>query len=625
MFDKNTVIGLFLSSVLFMIFMYVSFENGKKQKQILKAKTENTATASKTTTTTNTSINSNPATISKTPVVSDSTKQYELASKYGVFANSTKQAVKHLTIETELMKIEFSSKGGSIQQVELKKFKTHDQKPLLLTTHKDNYYSFIFSTNNNLSINTDDMIFETDAQNIVLKGDEKKSISFKLKAADGKYVEQLYTISGNSYVVDHKLNFVNLNDVLLSNIAYINLNWYQTCRQLEYKVLTERRYSALYYQNKIKSTSQLEGQTPQSIKESDLNWIGYKQQFFSSILSCKEGMSGTLATDFNAKDTSFNKKYISSLSIPYTNSANSSLNFEWYLGPNDYMALKKLDKGYEKMIPLASNFALFKWMGFVNKYAIIPIFNFLKKFTTNYGLIIFILALLIKLVLTPFTLQQSRQSAIMQIMKPELDELKAKYENDPQKYSAEQMKIMSKVGASPLSGCLPMLLQMPILISMYNFFPASIELRQAPFLWAHDLSTYDSIWSFAPFLGLDHLSLFTILMTLTSLLNAFITPQPQSQDNPGMKYMPYIFPIMLFFMFNSFSAALTYYYLLFNVFSIIQVWIIKKFFINEEKLKAEIHAKKNAPAKKGGWMEKLENYSKQQQAQLKNQQKGAKR
>lgn len=623
MFDRNTAIGLLLSSVLFMIFMYVTY-NQNKNKMNQKAKTEvvakeKTATAT-TTNTTNTSI----TTVSPT-VNNDSLKQVELTSKYGVFANSTKVATKNFTIETDLMKIEFSNKGASIQQVELKKFKTHDLKPLMLTTHKDNYYSFVFPINNNLSINTDDMKFETDASNMVLKGDEKKSISFKLKAADGQYVEQVYTISGNSYLLDHKVNFVNLNNVLPSNLSYINLNWYQTCRQLEYKVPVERRYSALYYQNKANSTSQLEDANPESKKETDLNWIAYKQQFFSTILSSKEGMSGTIATDFNLKDTSFNKKYLSTLSVPLSNSNNATLNFEWYLGPNDYTALKNMDKGYENMIPLASNFVLFKWMGFVNKYAIIPIFNILKKFTTNYGIIIFILALLIKLVLTPFTLQQSRQSAIMQIMKPELDELKAKYENDPQKYSAEQMKIMSKVGASPLSGCLPMLLQMPILISMYNFFPASIELRQAPFLWAHDLSTYDSILNFPSIFGMDHLSLFTILMTVTSLLNAFITPQPQSQDNPGMKYMPYIFPVMLFFMFNSFSAGLTYYYLLFNVFSIAQVWIIKKFFINEEKLKAEIHAKKNAPAKKGGWMEKLENYSKQQQAQVKAQQKGAKK
>jgi YidC/Oxa1 family membrane protein insertase len=266
--------------------------------------------------------------------------------------------------------------------------------------------------------------------------------------------------------------------------------------------------------------------------------------------------------------------------------------------------------------------AIFKWMGFVNKYAIIPIFNLLKNFTHNYGIIIFVLALIIKLVLTPFTLQQSRYSAKMQILKPELDKLKEKYGDDQQKFSAEQMKIMSKVGMSPLSGCLPMLLQMPILISMYNFFPASIELRQASFLWANDLSTYDSILSFPPIFGIDHLSLFTILMTITSLINAWITPQPQSQDNPGMKYMPYIFPFMLFFMFNSFSAALTYYYLLFNVFSIVQVWVIKKFFIDEKKLEAEIHAKKNAPAKKGGWMDKLENYTKEQQAKAKAQQKG---
>ena len=621
MFDRNTVIGLFLSSVLFMIFMYVTY-NQNKNKMQENAKTEKVIT---TTTEPNKAVSN---TVVTPTILNDSAKNIELTNKYGVFAASKKLPVKNIVIENDLMKIEFSSKGASIQQIELKKFKTHDQKPLILTSHKDNYYAFIFPLNNNLSINTDEMTFETDATNLIVKGDEKKSISFKLKASNGQYIEQLYTISGNSYLVGHKLNFVNLNSILRTDLNEITFKWIQRCRQIEYKVATERRYSTIYYQNKFGgSVIGLEEQGPQSVTENknEISWIGYKQQFFSTILSCNEGMKGKMYTDFDMKDSSYNKKYVSTLSLPMTNGANSSLNFEWYLGPNDFTALKNMDKGYEKIIPLASSAPIIKYMGFVNRYAIIPIFNILKKFTANYGIIIFILALLIKLVLTPFTLQQSRQSAIMQIMKPELDELKAKYENDPQKYSAEQMKMMSKVGASPLSGCLPMLLQMPILISMYNFFPASIELRQASFLWANDLSTYDSIANFPPIFGLDHLSLFTILMTVTSLINAFITPQPQSQDNPGMKYMPYIFPVMLFFMFNSFSAALTYYYLLFNVFSIIQVWVIKKFFINEEKLKAQIHAKKNAPAKKGGWMEKLENYSKQQQAQMKAQQKSAKK
>lgn len=623
MFDRNTVIGLALSSVLFMIFMYVSFQKDKKYrlehppvKEVVVEKKTST-TDSKTTTINNNNVVANT-------IVNDSIKNIEASGKYGVFANSVNTPVKTFTVENEVMKITFSNKGASVKQVELKKFKTWDKKPLLMTANNDNYYSFNFQIKNNLIINSGEMNFESDNNNIVLKGDEKKSISFKLKAADGQYVEQLYTLSGNSYVVDQKVNFVNLNNILPDNIAYVELNWIQKCRQLEYKVTDERRYSGLYFQNRIsKSVYDLIGQTPESkSNESEIGWIGYKQQFFSTILSSSEGMSGKVSTDFDPKDTTINKKYVSTLNLPLTNSANSSINLEWYYGPNDYTALRKMDKGYENLIPLASSMAIFKWMGFVNKYAIIPIFNLLKNFTHNYGIIIFILALIIKLVLTPFTLQQSRYSAKMQILKPELDKLKEKYGDDQQKFSAEQMKIMSKVGMSPLSGCLPMLLQMPILISMYNFFPASIELRQASFLWAHDLSTYDSILSFPPIFGMNHLSLFTILMTITSLINAWITPQPQSQDNPGMKYMPYIFPFMLFFMFNSFSAALTYYYLLFNVFSIIQVWVIKKFFIDEKKLEAEIHAKKNAPAKKGGWMEKLENYTKEQQAKAKAQQRG---
>lgn len=624
MLDRNTTIGLVLSAILFILFIYVSNENSKKiqEQNATKAKQEKVEQEKK-----KIEVDQKQVSVSNTPVNTtnnDSIIQFQNMQRYGAFSSTVTNQVKKLIIENEVMKITFSTKGAMIEQVELKKFKSATKQPLLLTASKDNYYSFVLPLQNNAVLNTADMHFETDASSISISGNDTKTISFKLKSDNGGYLEQVYTLKGNSYMLDHKLNFVDLKSSLQANNIYAGLNWYQTCRKLEAKIDVEKRNSALYYQFNNGTTENI---TKSKEKVNDIHWIAYKQQFFSSILSIKEGMSGMVEIDYTSEDTSYNKKFLTRVNIPISNNNNTSnsISMEWYLGPNDYTALRKMDKGYETMIPLAGSIPPFSWFGFVNKYAIIPIFNLLKKFTLNYGIIIFILALIIKIVLTPFTMQQSRQSAIMQIMKPELDELKAKYENDPQKYSTEQMKIMSKVGASPLSGCIPLLLQMPILISMYSFFPASIDLRQASFLWANDLSTYDHFGHFGPIFGFDHISIFALLMTITSLINAFVTPQPQSQDNPGMKYMPYIFPIVLFFVFNSFSAALSYYYLLFNVFSIIQVWIIKKFFIDEEKLKAEIHAKKSAPAKKSGWLEKLENYSKQQQEELRKQQRSSKK
>ena len=619
MFDRNTIIGITLSIAFFIAFVIQS--QNKSQKEQLIQRTAFVADSIKSVKEKSIQKPQSPvltASVASPVAVNDSSAKEQLVEKFGAFSSNTSNVVKDITIENEVMKLTVSTKGAVLKSIELKKFKTWDQKPLILTINADNKTSLGFNIKN-AYILSDELIYETDASApIVVSGNEQKSISLKVKASATEYFEQIYTLKGNSFLLDYNINFVNLNNIIPAGATDLTLKWNQTTREIEKSIDNERRYSGIYYQYQNGDVEDLTGAKNEEISNlTTIKWISFKQQFFNMTLLYKDGMSPKkISTVVDPEDKSYTKKFAAELKLTLP-SPNSKLSFQYYFGPNDYNALKKMDNGMQHIMPLASTWKIFSWMGFVNEYGIIPLFNVLKNFTTNYGIVIFIIALLIKLILTPFTIQQTRQSMVMQIMKPDLDKLKDKYKDDPTKFSAEQMKLMSKVGASPLSGCLPMLLQMPILIAMYNFFPASIDLRQAHFLWANDLSTYDAIWAFKPILfGIDHISLFTVLMTITSLANAFITPQPGQQDNPAMKYMPYFFPIMLLFMFNNFPAALTYYYLLFNLFSIIQTYLIKKFYFNEDKLREEIADKKTKEPKKGGWMQKIEDMQKQQQAQL---------
>lgn len=623
MFDRNTIIGITLSIAIFFVYLTYSSNKAQKDKVAIRAafvqdsiKNYKAAPIAEKT---NEQVQpkSIEPTVLASPVVLDSIKDAKTKEKFGAFSSNINNKVKDIILENEVMKMVLSTKGGIIKSVELKKFKTWDQKPLVLTISADNKISLGFNIKKSYIL-SDELIYETDSlTDVKASNGSIKQVSLKVKASPTEYFEQVYTLKSNSYLVDYSINFVNLNNIIPTGATDLALNWNQTTREIEKNKDYERRYSGIYYQFQ---NDDVEGMTsPKSEELSNLTtikWISFKQQFFNMTLFFKNGMSPKrIATTVDSKDKSFNKKFAAELKLSLP-SPNSKLDFQYYFGPNDYNALKKMNLGMEEIMPLAA-YKWLSWLGAVNKYGIIPLFNLLKNLTLNYGIIIFIIALFIKLILTPFTIQQTRQSMVMQIMKPDLDKLKEKYKDDPTKYSSEQMKLMSKVGASPLSGCLPMLLQMPILLAMYNFFPASIDLRQAHFLWSNDLSTYDAIWTFKPiFFNINHISLFTILMTLTSLANAFITPQPAQQDNPTMKYMPYFFPIMLLFMFNDFPAALTYYYLLFNLFSIIQTWLIKKFYFDEEKLRAEIADKKTKEPKKGGWMQKIEEMQKQQQATL---------
>ena len=542
-------------------------------------------------------------------------------SQLGPFAAAANGAAKDYVIENELQKVTISSRGGTIKSVELKKYKTWDQKPLLLFTDQTQNFSYQFVIAGNKIVNTKDLYFEPIGEAFAVKDSEQKTITFRLHAADGQYFEQKYTLHGNDYKVGYDVSVVGL-DKVMPNSNDIQLTWASTLRNLERSVETERRYSALYYHYSDADPAHLDEDKPaqQEAFVGKADWVSFKQQFFNATLFGKGLFRGSVKADFNKDDKSYVKKYDATLIMDYHPAPTATYAMSFYFGPNRYSTLKKAGDQFEGIIKLSPDNFAFNWIKYVTKWAIIPTFSILDKINLNYGIIILILTILLKIVLTPLTWKAIKSGAFMKVLKPEIDALKEKYGDDQSKISTEQMKIYQKAGVSPFGGCLPMVLQMPILMSMYYFFPNSIELRQQPFLWATDLSSYDSIFSWAtPILGQTHLSLFTILMTVTSILSAVYNQNQSGMSNqqPGMQYMPYIMPVMLMFMFNGFPAALTYYYLLQNVLTVAQQWAIQKFFIDEKELHRKIEENKKNPAKKSGLMKRLEDIQKQAEAQQK--------
>ena len=617
--NKNTLIGTILLGLL--IFGLFWYSNQFKKPASPSAKPESSQTQSDTVAPkaiNDTTTATKSAAIAAIPVIDSASAQGQL----GPFAAAANGADKDFVIENEVQKITISAKGGSIKSVQLKKYTTWDKKPLFLFTDKTQQFNYQFIIAGNRIVSTKNLYFEPIGESFEVKGTEEKTISFRLKAGDGQYFEQKYTLKGDDYHVGYDVNVVGL-DKVLPNSNDIQLTWSNTLQNLEHSVATERRYSALYYRYSSGDVAHLDEDKPnqQEALNGKADWISFKQQFFNATIFGKGLFKGSVKADFNKDDKNYVKKYDATLIMDYHSAPTASYAMGFYFGPNRYSTLKKTGEDFESIIKLSPDNFVFNWIKYITKFAILPTFNILDAVHLNYGIIILILTILLKLVLTPLTWKAIKSGAYMKVLKPEIDGLKEKYGDDSQKISTEQMKIYQKAGVSPFGGCLPMVLQMPILLSMYYFFPNSIELRQQPFLWATDLSSYDAVmtWTNAlPLIG-THLSLFTVLMTITSVLSAVYNQNQSGMANqqPGMQYMPYIMPVMLMFMFNDFPAALTYYYLLQNVLTVAQQWVMQKFFIDEAALHRKIEENKKNPAKKSGLMKKLEDIQKQAEAQQK--------
>ena len=528
--------------------------------------------------------------------------------------------VEQYTLENNKIKLHINTKGGCIDYVDLKGYRTHDSLPLILwKDHKSsmglNFYA------RNKQINTADLIFvpNTNQKELNAEGAEQV-LTMRAYVDENKYLEFEYKLAPDSYMVDFNINTYNLNDVIASNTNFLTLYWGVDMPQLEKSRDFESRYTGVYYNfsnndvEHLSLTGDEKVDLPTSVK-----WVAYKQQFFSSVLIANESFPNVLVSTANNTTPGFLKTADAEISLPYSGKAIEKYDMRFYFGPNSYPTLREYGKDIElpKLVDLG-----WKWIAWFNRYVVIPIFNFLEtNVTLNYGLIIFLLTLIIKLVLFPLTYKSYMSQAKMRVLKPQIDEINKKIPADKAMERQQAvMKLYKKAGVNPMGGCLPMLLQMPILIALFYFFPGAIELRQKSFLWATDLASYDSIATLPftiPFYG-NHVSLFCLLMTITNILYMWYNSkyQPQNDQTTGMQVMMYIMPIMFLFIFNSYSSGLSYYYFIATLITIVQTWAIRKF-VNDEKLLKQIELAKTKPVKKSKFQQKLEEMQRMQEQRMK--------
>ena len=540
------------------------------------------------------------------PSINNTKISNELIEKYGVFANTAIGEETFYTIENEKLEIKISNKGGRITSVIMKEYQTYDSLPLDLFDADSSRFNLQLITKN--AINTADLFFVADQR--------ANSISMKLQADDRHYIEYLYTLN-NDYLIDFEINLVGIEELIPNNINYMNLEWQMQTPQTEKSKSNQDMYTGIQYQ--YSADNEVDYLSFSSTDEEEinarLNWVAFKQQFFSAIFIAKEGFKKPTNL-YSTKNES--SKFIKDLSaifeLPYKHRKNERLNFQFYFGPNHYKTLESYNSGFEELIPLG--WGIFGW---VNEYIIINIFDFLNTYFSSYGIIILLLTLIIKLGLSPFTYKAFLSQAKMKVLKPEIDALNEKHKGkDPMKIQQETMTLYRKAGVNPMGGCLPMLFQFPILIAMFQFFPASIELRQQSFLWAEDLSSYDSIYNLGfsiPFYG-DHVSLFTLLMTISTLLYTKMNSAMTTGQMAQMKWIMYLMPIMFLGFFNNYAAGLTYYYFLANMFTMTQQYFMTRL-INEDSIIAELEANKKKPARpKSKFQRKLEEMQKQQEQKM---------
>ena len=523
-------------------------------------------------------------------------------------------------LSNDKIDIEFTTKGAQPYSVMIKDYKTYDSTDLYLIKPQMSQLGINLYAGEN--VNTKDFVF-----NVVEHSDS--SIVMQLPFSNGGYIQQKYTLPAGSYMVHNELSFVGMDGMIPRNVSMFDIDWSVVIPRLEKGYKNEKQYSKLdYYFDGDKKPEEIgRGRDASKRIDSRFKWFAFQQQFFSAIMtSPSDFASGTLEVKyFNEDDPSRNLMTCSAKlrSEFQAGSGNVTVPYDFYFGPNDYRGLKSFDQKYEKIVPLGG------WLvAWFSRLVIIPCFDFLGKFISNYGIVILLMTLLIKLLISPLTLKSYKSSAKMQVIKPEIDQLNKKYPNekDAMKKQQAMMDLYQKAGISPMGGCLPMLLQMPILFAMFRFFPASIELRQQKFLWADDLSAYDSIIDFGfniPLIG-DHLSLFALLMAITMFFYSKMT-SGQMADDPnmaGMKFMSvWLMPIMMFFICNNLSSALSYYYLLSNIITMGMTWYLKKFVVTEEKVRAQMLAASVKPKAKSKWQQRLEEAQKMQEQMQKQQRK----
>lgn len=548
-----------------------------------------------------------PASTPVKPTTVDSTI---LKGPFGAAHTGSNQKV---TLENEFLKVIIGSKGGRIESVELKEHKTYDQKPLMMFTENQSSFGLSFNAAGSV-VRTNDLYFTQSAQSLNVTKSDSGSVTMRLSYSPTQFVDYVYYLKGESYKVGLNIVTTGLQSVIQTG-QHINLNWAATLTQKEKDLKIEREtHSAAYFKvgdNESEKIGLSEDEQIDLGEEGKIRWISFKQHFFSNVLIAKNGVDKAKLSVKLASQPGVVKSYSAVIQLPESNQATANYPFEFYFGPNKFSTLNAQGYDIEEQIDLG--WGPLKW---INRYVVLPVFNFFEKFNWSYGLIILALTILLKVVLSPLTYKSYLSMAKMRVLKPEMDEIKTKVgEDNPTLLQQEYMKLYKKAGVNPLGGCIPMLLQMPIIMAFFFFFPNLFELRHQTFLWMSDLSTYDSMINFPriPLIGIDHISLMCLLMTISTLIYTYYNNQISGATGQ-MKYIGYITPIIFFGVLNSYPAGLNYYYFLANMLTFAQQFLIKQF-VDDDKIHSQIQENKKKPTadKKSKFQQRMEDYMRQKQ------------
>jgi YidC/Oxa1 family membrane protein insertase len=531
-------------------------------------------------------------------------------AQYGAFAEAATGEDGFITLENDKIELKISLKGGRVYSARLKQYTTYDSLPLFLFSGDSTNFGFNFFTADNKAVLTNNLYFKPISEGRYFNAEsEMQSVILRLSAGQNRYIEYKYTLTPGNYSVGFDVKFMNLTEILPANQNNITLDWRMYIPQQEKGRQNEEKYTTIrykYYQDEVTglrlSSNKAEDEADLTTK---LSWVAFVDQFFSSVLITDDFfLNGVVRSTKTPTSEKYTRYFTAEIGVPFTPAQETDIAMKFYYGPNHFSTLRKQGLELDKIIYLGKNLT-----GWISRFVIIPVFNWLERSIKSYGIIILILTILIKVVLFPLTFKSFQSQAKMQVLKPLVDEISKKYpkKEDAVKKQQATMDLYKRAGINPMGGCLPTLLQFPILFAMFRFFPVSIELRQEHFLWATDLSTYDSILKLPfniPIYG-NHVSLFTLLMTASSLLTMKMSGTSAGQDQPGMKMMSYMMPVMFMLLLNNWSSGLTYYYFLANILTLAQNLISKRF-IDQEKVLATLEENRKKPVKKSKWQQRLE-------------------
>jgi YidC/Oxa1 family membrane protein insertase len=596
-FDRNTVIGFVILGVLFFGFFYF---NNKQQMAYQKEKARQDSI-----------LNANKPKPSPTAIRQDSLRadSFNKVTNSGDFQTAVNGTEQLIPVNNGLITVTFTNKGGQVKSVELNKFKGVGTQNVMLNASGFDKISYNIATAAGKTADITDFYFSGGQP--VKNADGSTTVAFELKAADGRSLTHTFVIHPNNYLIDFNIGINGANQLLSNNT--LNLLWQDKAVRQQKDLSLERTNSQIAYKvgGDYDFSNALRGSSVDFNKP--VNWVSVKQQFFTTVLIDKNNFNSGSVIWSTPTDSETIIQATANLKVQLPYSNNVSVPLAVYYGPTDYKTLKQYGLGLENQVNLGSG--MFAFVKYINRWIVIPVFDLFMKITSNFGIVILLLTLFIRLLISPLTYSSYLSGAKMKVLRPEIEKLKAKYGSDQQQMSMEQMRLFREAGVNPMGGCIPGLLQVPIFFALYNFFNSNVALRGQSFLWAHDLSQPDSILNFGfsvPLLG-DHLSLFTLTAIITSfLISLYSMSMTPDQGNPVLKYMPYFFPIILLFVFNKLPAGLTWYYTVSNMITLSLQFVIQTYIIDHDRILAKMEENRKKPKTRPKWQERFEQMQEQQ-------------